>query len=181
MGDIAPLAGDSGTASDGRSAWTSRAGARKPAGNFPSLLYIRPAVERIKNLPKYPYGHPRDTRITLWTRSGNMTFLAKSLEDGPIYAPEYGFFVARAGAGQKAKPFAAKLAAANVKSIREMTRAHREATWDDAMREIALPLLPRGTALPPYRQVADPADAGRSAGEALDGRLAHGRVPLGDR
>ena len=156
VGDIAPLAGDSGTAAEGRSAWTSHAGAGVRRGISVSLLYIRPAVERIKNLPKYPYGHPRDTRITLWTRAGNMTFLVKSLEGGPIYAPEYGFFVARAGAGQKAKPFAAKLAAENVKSVREMTRAHREATWDDAMREIALPLLPRGTPLPPYRRVADP-------------------------
>ncbi|MGZ7046408.1 MAG: hypothetical protein ACXVJK_08790, partial [Candidatus Aminicenantales bacterium] len=60
------------------------------------------------------------------------------------------------GSGQKAKPFAAKLAAAKVRSVREMTHAHREATWDEAMREIALPLLPRGTTLPPYKRVADP-------------------------
>ena len=153
---IAPLAGDSGTAIDSRSAWTSRAVTGSRRGISLSLLYIQPAVELVKNLPKYPYGHPRDSRFTLWTRSGNMTFLANSLEGGPIYAPEYGFFIARAGSGQKAKPFAAKLAATNVKSVREMTRAHREATWDDAMREIARPLLPRGTTLPPYKQVADP-------------------------
>ena len=64
--------------------------------------------------------------------------------------------MARAGSGKNAKPFAAELAAANVKSVREMTREHREATWEEAMREIKLPLLPRGTTLPPYKQVADP-------------------------
>ncbi len=153
---MTPLAGDPGTALEGRSAWTSPAGTGSRRGISVSLLYIRPAVELVKNLPKYPYGQPRDARMTLWTRAGNMTFLVKSLESGPIYAPEYGFFVARAGAGQKAKSFAATLAAAKVKSVREMTRAHREATWDEAMREVTLPLLPRGTALPPYRQVADP-------------------------
>ena len=84
VGDIAPLAGDSGTAAGGRSAWTSQAGAGVRRGISVSLLYIRSAVELVKNLPKYPYGHPRDTRITLWTRAGNMTFLVKSLEGGPI-------------------------------------------------------------------------------------------------
>ena len=152
-----PLAGDSGTATDGpvglEIAMRER---RSRRGIALSLLYIRPAVELVKNLPKFPYGHPRDTRITVWTRSGNFTFLVKSLDKGPILAPEYGFFVAKAGSGKKARHFAAELAAANVKSIREMTREHREATWEEAMREINLPLLPPGTALPPYKQVADP-------------------------
>jgi hypothetical protein len=155
VGAIAPLVGDAGTVTDGTAAWTShgRSGARR--GISLSLLYIEPAAELVKGMPKYPYGHPRDTRMTLWTKAGNMTFLVKSLQEGPVYAPEYGFFVARAG-GPKAKDFAARLAAAGVKSVREMTRTHREASWDEAMREIALPLLPAGTTLPSYGPAADP-------------------------
>jgi len=156
VGRVVPLAGDTDTMTDGPMSWTSRAGSRGRRGISLSLLYIQPPVELVKNAPKFPYGHPRDTRITVWTKAGDFTFLAKSLENGPILAPEYGFFVTRAGGGRKAKAFAAKLAASNIKSIREMTRGHREATWEEAMREIKLPLLPRGTTLPPYKQVGDP-------------------------
>ena len=35
------------------------------------------------------------TIVTVWTNSGNFSFLAADLENGPIYAPEYGFFVQR--------------------------------------------------------------------------------------
>lgn len=35
------------------------------------------------------------TIVTVWTNSGNFSFLAADLENGPIYAPEYGFFVRR--------------------------------------------------------------------------------------
>jgi len=155
IGALSPLAGDAMTEANGAAAWTSRAGSGARRGIRVPLLYIEPAAEMVKDLPKYPYGHPRDTRITLWTQAGNLTFLVKDLREGPIYAPEYGFYAAPAG-GPKASDFAARLAASGVKSVREMTRAHREATWDDAMREIALPLLPAGTALPPYGRVADP-------------------------
>ena len=37
-----------------------------------------------------------------------------------------------------------------------MTREHREASWEEAMRELKLPLMPPGTTLPPYKQVEDP-------------------------
>ncbi len=35
------------------------------------------------------------TIVTVWTESGNFSFLAADLENGPILAPEYGFFVRR--------------------------------------------------------------------------------------
>jgi hypothetical protein len=35
------------------------------------------------------------TIVTLWTRAGNVSFLAADLENGPILAPEYGFFIRR--------------------------------------------------------------------------------------
>jgi len=156
VGEIAPLKGDPVTAMASQNAWKSYTGGGNRRGIVMSVLYIQPAAELVKNMPKFPYGHPRDTRITVWTKSGNFTFLAQDLEKGPIFAPEYGFFVTKSGSGNNAREFAAELAASNTKSIREMTREHHEATWDEAMREIALPLLPRGTTLPPYKQVADP-------------------------
>ena len=143
-GDAAPLPGDSGTTIDGRNAWKSHAAGGGRRGIAMPLLYIQPADEFVRNMPKFPYGHPRDTRITVWTKSGSFTFLVRDLEKGPILAPEYGFFVTKAGSGKNAREFAAELAASNVKSIREMTREHREATWEEAMREIKLPLLPPG-------------------------------------
>lgn len=156
LGPVVPLPGDSGTMSEGRNAWRSHAGGGNRRGITLSVLYIQPAEEYVRNLPKFPYGHPRDTRITVSTKAGSFTFLLRDLEKGPILAPEYGFFVTQAEGGTHARAFAAQLAAANVKGIREMTREHREATWEDAMREITLPLLPPDTQLPPYKQVAEP-------------------------
>jgi len=156
VGNVVPLAGDTGTTVSGQNAWKSRTDSGSRGGIALSLLSLRPTIEQVNSLPKFPYGHPRDTRITIWTQSGNLTFLVRDLEKGPILAPEYGFFVAKAGSGKTARDFTAELAASNTKSIREMTRNHREVTWDEAMREIALPMLPPGTTLPPYKQVADP-------------------------
>lgn len=156
VGNVEPLNGDLETTMDGPTAWKSHAGGKNRRGIAFSLLFIRPRMEQVGNLPKFPYGHPRDTRVTVWTKSGNFTFLAKDLDKGPILAPEYGFFVTKAGSGKTARGFTAELAAANLKSIRAMTREHREATWDEAMREIKLPMLPPGTTLPPYKHVEDP-------------------------
>ena len=143
-GGITPLPGDLGTAIEGWNAWKSHGGRGSRRGIAMPVLYIQPADEFVRDMPMFPYGHPRDTRITVWTKSGSFTFLLRDLEKGPILAPEYGFFVAKAGGGKNAREFAAELAASNAKSIREMTREHREATWEEAMREIKLPLLPRG-------------------------------------
>ena len=120
-------------------------------------------------------------RITVWTKSGSFTFLVRDLEKGPILAPEYGFFVAKAGSGKNAREFAAELAAANAKSIREMTREHREATWEEAMREIKLPMLPPEHAAPAVQAGGRSADAGRGARDALAGRLADGRIAIEER
>jgi hypothetical protein len=153
-GEVAPLKGDVSTIVDSHSRWRSH-GDTSQRGIVLPLLYIQPAEESLRNMPKYPYGHPRDTRMTVWTKAGNFTFLVRDLKKGPILAPEYGFFVTKVG-GKNARQFAAEIAGAGTRSIRELTRAHREATWEEAMREIKLPLLPQGTKLPPYKQVADP-------------------------
>ncbi|MCX6559366.1 MAG: hypothetical protein NTZ26_02520 [Candidatus Aminicenantes bacterium] len=156
VGSVAPLPGDAGTAKDGDAGWTSRSEDSRRRGVSLAVLYIQPAIEMVKNLPRYPSGQPRDTRLTIWTKSGSMTFLVNDLEKGPIYAPEYGFFAARAGARTTGRAFAAKLAASSVRSVREMTRARREVTWEEAMAEIKKPLLPPGTPFPPYKPVPDP-------------------------
>jgi hypothetical protein len=156
VGNVTPLPGDTETAMVGPHAWESHAANGSRRGIAISLLYIQPAVEYVDKLPRFPYGHPRDTRITVRTKSGSFTFLVRDLEEGPILAPEYGFFVTKSGSGKTARKFSVELAASNSKSIREMTREHPEATWDEATREITLPMLPQGTTLPPYKQVADP-------------------------
>ena len=61
------------------------------------VLCLRPIIEQVGNMPIFPYGHPLDTRITVWTKSGSFTFLTRDLEQGPVLAPEYGFFVRAAG------------------------------------------------------------------------------------
>jgi hypothetical protein len=156
VGEVAPLPGDTGTTMDGQNAWKSRAGGGSRRGVTLSLLFIQPAIEQVSKLPRFPHGHPIDTRITVWTAAGSFTFLVRDLDQGPILAPEYGFFVTRAGSGKTARDFAAELAARNLKSIRAMTREHPEATWEEATREITLPLAPPGAVLPPYQPVADP-------------------------
>ena len=156
VGNAAPLAGDTGTTIAGPNAWKSQATGEGRRGVVMPVWYLQPAAEKAGDLPKFPYGHPRDTRITVWTQSGNFTFLVRDLEQGPICAPEYGFFVAKSGSGKTARAYAADLATTKTLSIREMTPAHREATWEDAMREIKLPLMPIVTTLPPYKQVEDP-------------------------
>jgi hypothetical protein len=88
VGKVAPLPGDAGTTMEGPTAWKSHASGNSRRGIALSLLRIR-----INNVRIFPYGHPRDTRITVWTRAGSFTFLTRDLEQGPILAPEHGFFV----------------------------------------------------------------------------------------
>ena len=60
-----------------------------------SLLYMGTSKWR----QVQPFTSQRDdvarTIVTLWTKAGNFSFLAADLENGPILAPEYGFFVRR--------------------------------------------------------------------------------------
>ena len=95
---VAPLPGDAGTTMEGPHAWKSQAnGSNGRRGIALWLLCIRPIIEQVGDMPIFPYGHPLDTRITVWTKSGSFTFLTRDLEQGPILAPEYGFFVRASG------------------------------------------------------------------------------------
>ena len=171
IGAVSPLTGDKGITINGPHAWQSRAGAGDTRrGIVVPLLYAptaRPAL---------------DTRVTIWTKTTGFTFRPKDLDNGPILIPEFGAFVAKAGSGKTAREFARELAAKNLKSIRQMTREHREAaSWDELMREVRLWTCPPGTAVPPFPKVDDPpmqvqlpdprwTDAWRAASSQLKGK-----------
>lgn len=98
-----------------------------------------------------------DSRITIWTKTGGVTFRISDLEKGPILIPDRGVFVTRAGSGQTARQFAAEWKARNLKSVRRMTREHREAaSWKELMQEVRLWTCPEGTELAPFPPVEDP-------------------------
>ena len=179
-GEIAPLPGDSATTIDGRNAWKSHAAGEHRRGVALPVLYIQPADEFVRNMPKFPYGHPRDTRITVWTKSGSFTFLVRDLEKGPILAPEYGFFVAKAGSGKNAREFAAELAASNAKSIREMTREHREALGKRRCAKSSCPCCARNEAAA-VQAGGRSADAGGIVRDALARRVADGSIAIEER
>ena len=123
-----------------------------------------------------------DSRITVWTKTAGFTFRVSDLENESILIPERGVFVTRVGSGQTARQFAGELAAKNLKSIRQMTREHREpASWKELMQEVRLWTCPDGTAVTPFPQVEDPAmqvelpdsgwtDAWRAASFQLKGK-----------
>jgi hypothetical protein len=93
LGAVGPLAGDAGTTAAGPHAWRSARKGDGPRGVTVSVLYM--GTSRWRRV--WPYdAQPEDmarTILTVWTKSGNFSFLAADLELGPILAPEYGFFV----------------------------------------------------------------------------------------
>lgn len=99
-----------------------------------------------------------ESRITVQTKPAGFTFRISDLEKGSILIPEHGFFVTRAGSGETASQFTAEWKVKNAKSIRQMTREHREsASWAELMQEVRLWTCPNGTALTPFPQVEEPA------------------------
>jgi hypothetical protein len=163
VGQVAPLAGDTGTAMTGPVAWQSRAKGAGRRGILASLLCLATDAPFWKEPPapgqtdkKTPAATHLHSLFTVRTKSGSFTFLPRDAEKEPLLAPEYGFFVAKAGTGVSGRQFAAALKAKGLKSILEMTREHREATAEEALREIKLALLPAGTELPPFAPVEAP-------------------------
>ncbi|QDU96541.1 hypothetical protein [Lignipirellula cremea] len=147
---VKPLPEDKGTEMTGADAWKSAptGGARR--GIVVSLLH------------PYRFGNawrisPLDTRITLWTRGGNLTFLPDDVHSGPVLVPGPGVFVAKAGGKTTARQFAAELAAKNLKTIPQMTREHPEAaSWEEVMRKVKLAHCPPGTVIPPLVPFEEP-------------------------
>lgn len=98
VGALAPLDGDAGTTVGDHTSWHSSAKAGARRGVKASLLYMGTSKWR-KAIPFT--SQPEDvarTIVTVWSQSGNFSFLAADLEHGPILAPEYGFFVRRTSA-----------------------------------------------------------------------------------
>jgi hypothetical protein len=99
-----------------------------------------------------------DSRLTVWTKTGGFTFRVSDLDGGSILIPAAGVFITKAGSGETAREFAKQLAAKNLKSIRQMTREHREAaSWKEVMQEVRLWTCPAGTVAKPFPKVPDPA------------------------
>ena len=92
---LRPLGGDGTTAATDASSWRSVGKGPARRGLKFTLLYmgtskwrrVQPFTTQHDNVPR--------TIVTLWTKAGNFSFLAADLENGPILAPEYGFFVRR--------------------------------------------------------------------------------------
>ena len=68
-----------------------------------------------------------DSRVTLGTKTGGVTFRPVDVEKGPVLIPEHGLLIVKAGSGTAARQFAAELAnvtrsvseaGKNLKSIR---------------------------------------------------------------
>ena len=145
LGPVSPLADDKGTTLTEEHRWQSRAAGDARRGIVVPLLYAPQSCPGL------------DSRVTVWGKSDGFTFRVKDLEKGSILIPEQGVFITRVGSGQTAQAFTKELAAKGLKSIRQMTREHREAaSWDELMQEVRLWACPEGTDVPPFPQVVDP-------------------------
>lgn len=100
---LARLKGDTKTTVQGGSSWGSPVASRHlplagRRGIRFSLLYMGTSKWRkVQPFITQPDDVAR-TIVTVWTKAGSFSFLAADLENGPIYAPEYGFFVHRTSA-----------------------------------------------------------------------------------
>jgi len=92
---LRPLDDDTGTTVIDASSWRSPGNGSARRGVRLALLYMGTSKWR----RVLPFTSQRDdvarTIVTVWTRAGSFSFLAADLENGPILAPEYGFFVRR--------------------------------------------------------------------------------------
>jgi hypothetical protein len=146
IGSVAPLEGDKRTKVKDAHSWQSRGtrGARRGIA-IPLLCTSGEDLAL-------------DTRVTVWNGTNGFTFRPRELENGPLLIPEQGVFVTKAGSGKTARQFAADLAARKLKSVRQMTREHREAaSWDELMQELRIWTCAEGTTVPPFPQVREPA------------------------
>jgi len=112
MAGVQPLTGDSGTTVTEQCHWGSLPKQSGRRGVRLSLLY----QGAMKWRKIWPYngdvGDIARTIVTVWTKSGSVSFLASDLEQGPILAPEHGFFV-RAASLSPMKAVGAEFAETN--------------------------------------------------------------------
>jgi len=95
LSGLTPLNGDRTTTMTAPASWRSARKSGSRRGVKASLLYLGTSKwRRVQPFTSQPDDVAR-TIVTLWTRAGNFSFLAADLENGPILAPEYGFFIRR--------------------------------------------------------------------------------------
>jgi hypothetical protein len=98
LAELAPLNGDTTTKVTTRASWRSAGKSEPRRGVKASLLYLGTSKwRRVQPFTSQPDDVAR-TIVTVWTEAGNFSFLAGDLENGPILAPEFGFFVRRISA-----------------------------------------------------------------------------------
>jgi hypothetical protein len=101
---LTALAGDLATRITTKSSWLSVGKSGQRRGVSASLLYVGTSKwRRVQPFTSQPEDVAR-TIITAWTKAGNVSFLAGDLENGPILAPEYGFFVRRTSEVESRQP-----------------------------------------------------------------------------
>ncbi|MCL5096917.1 MAG: hypothetical protein M1608_05205 [Candidatus Omnitrophica bacterium] len=147
LGQTRPLAGDSGMAMIGPADWKSRKAGDARRGIQTTVLYIGAYAPR-KVWPQHcSLADTYRSLITVRTQSGSFTFNVSDLENGPILAPEFGFYVANAQSGQTAEQFRQELAAKGLKTISERVRLEPEQTWKNAVQAMwldrTLPPIPK--------------------------------------
>jgi len=153
---VKPLPEDKGTTMTGADAWKSApvAGSAR-RGIVVSLLH--PGRFGSRRPGERPRISPLDTRITLWTKGGNMTFLPDDVNAGPVLVPEHGVLVAKTGSGKTGRAVATELAAKNPRSVLEVIRRHKEiASCEEALKQIKLPGCKEGTELVPVKPFEEP-------------------------
>ena len=116
VGKVAALTGDKGTQMTQADTWQSRPNPSNRRGITAQLLYLG-----YQDTPVWPgQANIEDvnrTIVTVRTKSGSFSFLPADLDKGPILAPEYGFFVAKAGELITAATFRKELARQRRKNL----------------------------------------------------------------
>lgn len=154
VAELRPIAGDKDTRNKDALSWRSVGKGAARRGMTFSLLYMGESRWRkVQPFTTQPDDVAR-TIVTVWTQSGNFSFLAADLENGPILAPEYGFFVRQVSPGVPPSPWISRAAsvreyiqelqARNLQTIRQQTCAHEEQTWEGAVTGMC------GKDLPPH-------------------------------
>ncbi len=95
ISDVQALNGDSHTAVRLDGSWQSSGETTSRRGIKMSLLYMGTSKWRKEQQYTTQPDDVARTIVTVWTKSGNFSFRASDLENGPILAPEFGFFVRR--------------------------------------------------------------------------------------
>jgi hypothetical protein len=104
LAELAPLNGDATTRFTSLDSWSSAGKSDARHGLKANLLYMGTTRwRRVQPFTSQPDDVAR-TIVTVWTRSGNFSFLAGDLENGPILAPEFGFFVRQTSAHETQPP-----------------------------------------------------------------------------